>query len=90
MSGGPAYEMVWGREYTAHSVDALSLRWGIKLFCVGHQHVETGIEVRCGKVVVLNSDHERAATLPLNLENLPTPEEVMYHAMPLNAVMVAS
>ena len=68
------------------SVEALAERWGVGLFCVGHEHVETGIEIRADRVIVLNSDHERATALPLDLADLPTPEDALLWAMPLACV----
>ena len=84
--GGSAYLMTWGRRYTSEQVEQLAARWGVGLFCLGHEHVETGIEMRGTRVLVLNSDHDRATILPMDLAALPAPEEVVLHAMPLNAV----
>ncbi len=83
---GSAYLMVWGRVYTEELVETLSRQWGVKLFCVGHQHVEMGIELRCRRVIVLNTDHQRATVLRLDLAALPSPEEALMSAIPLIAV----
>jgi hypothetical protein len=83
---GAAYLMVWGRQYTNESVRLLADRWHVTLFCVGHQHVDNGIEVRCRLVVILNSDHERARALRIGLDRIPTAEEALMAAIPLSAV----
>jgi hypothetical protein len=83
---GSAYSMVWGRMYDEASVQKLAEAWGAQLFLLGHQHVVTGIEQVMPHVIVLNSDHERAVVLPLGLEELPTAEELLMSAVPLQAV----
>lgn len=84
---GSAHLMVWGRGHTAVQLDELAARWRVKLFCLGHEHVETGIEVKGQRLIVLNSDHERAAVLPIEIDrDPPTTEEAMMNAIPLNAV----
>ncbi len=60
---GSAYLMVWGRGHTPEQIEALAAGWGVNLFCLGHQHVESGLAVHGERVVVLNSDHESAAVL---------------------------
>jgi hypothetical protein len=80
---GSAYVMVWGRQYTAQQAAELAQHWNVQYFCLGHQHVDTGIELVMDRVLVLNSDHESARVLPLDLAALPTPEEALMYAMPL-------
>lgn len=83
---GSAYLMVWGRVYDKQSVLLLSQAWGVELFLLGHQHVDTGIEQVLPRVIVLNSDHERAVVVSLDLAELPSVEEVLMGAVPLQAV----
>ena len=83
---GSAYLMTWGRGYTREQVEALAERWCVRLFCLGHQHAETGIEVQGPRVVILNSDHERATVLPLDLASVPAAEEALLYAAPLSAI----
>ena len=78
--------MTWGRQYTDEQVEMLAEHWDVQLFCLGHQHVETGIEIRGPRLIVLNSDHDRASVLPLDLADLPTAEEALMHAIPLRSV----
>lgn len=83
---GVAYLMTWGRTYDDAQVESLAAAWGVRLFCLGHQSVETGIEQRGSRVVVLNSDHERAMVLPLDLSKIPDPGQAIMDAIPLAAV----
>ncbi len=83
---GSAYLMTWGRSYREGQVDELAARWGVRLFCLGHQYAETGVDLRLPNVLILNSDHERAVVLPLPLEELPSAEEAMMSVMPLSAI----
>jgi hypothetical protein len=83
---GSAHLMVWGREHTAAQLEVLAQAWKVKLFCLGHEHVETGIEVKGPRLIVLNSDHERAAVLPVELAKLPSAEDVLMRALPLSSI----
>lgn len=82
---GSAYLMVWGRVHDQELYETLAKSWGVKLFCLGHQHVEMGIEIKGVDpgVLVLNSDHKRAIVLPLDLAAIPSPEEALMSALPL-------
>jgi Calcineurin-like phosphoesterase len=83
---GGAYTFTWGRRHTPEQIEQLAAAWGVRLFCLGHQHVETGIEMKHPRVIVLNSDHEFGAVLPLNLADVPTAEDALQLAIPLRAV----
>ncbi|MBT8486263.1 MAG: metallophosphoesterase [Phycisphaerales bacterium] len=83
---GAAYLMTWGRHQTEEQIETLARRWNVSLFCLGHQHVETGIEARGRRVVILNSDHEHAMVLPLDLAELPAAAEAPLFAVPLASV----
>jgi hypothetical protein len=83
---GGAYQLCWGRRYDQAAVDRCAEAWGTRLFIVGHERVDTGIELRAGRVIVLNTDHERATVLPLDLAALPDPEEALLYAIPLASV----
>jgi hypothetical protein len=84
--GGSAYLMVWGRGYDEATVERLASAWNVQLFCLGHEHVETGIEIRGRRVVILNSDHERGTVLPIDLADPPAPETAVYSGVPLSSV----
>jgi hypothetical protein len=83
---GSAYLMVWGRVYDERTVHQIGEAWGSEFFLLGHKHVDTGIEQVLPRVIVLNSDHERAVAIPLNLSELPAPEDLLLRAVPLQAV----
>ncbi len=84
--GGSAYMMVWGRGYGPGDVTVLAERWEVRLFCLGHEHLPNGIIVREPRVIVLNSDHEMATVLPLDLASIPTAQEAILRAVRLRAV----
>jgi hypothetical protein len=83
---GAAYLMTWGRNTDDADVDRLAEAWNVRLFCLGHEHVETGIEVRGERRVILNSDHERATVLPLDLGDLPPAAEALMYGLPLASI----
>lgn len=74
---GAAHIMVWGRGYDAEQIEDLVERWGVSLFILGHEKAENGALFVPPSVVVLNSDTEKGAYLPIDLEHAPTPEEAM-------------
>lgn len=80
---GAAYLMVWGRGHTTEQIESLAQRWGVRLFCLGHQYVETGVEAHADKVVILNSDHDHGRALPIDLARVPGAEEAVISAVPL-------
>jgi hypothetical protein len=83
---GAAYLMVWGRGHTPEQVARLAARWNVRLFILGHEYVETGCEMRGDRVIVLNSDHEHGAVLPIDLADPPTAEEAMMSRIPLASI----
>ena len=83
---GPAYLMTWGRAYSDEQIEELAGAWGAKLVLLGHRHVETGAERFGRRLIVLNSDHEHGAVLPLDLGRLPEPDEAMLGVIPLRAI----
>ena len=83
---GSAYMMVWGRGYSDQQVELLAKRWGVKLFCLGHVHADAGAATRGRRVIVLNSDHELASVLPIDLACVPTAEEAILSAVRLRAI----
>jgi len=85
-STGSAYVMVWGRGQSDEQIDALARAWDVSLFCLGHEFVETGCEMRGSRVIRINSDHEHGAVLPIDLANLPGAERAMVSAIRLAAI----
>lgn len=88
--GGSVHLLTWGRGQTPEQIDALAGRWDVETFCVGHAAVPEGIDVRCGRMIVINSDHELGRVLPLNLADPVTPAEAALHALPLASMTVES
>ncbi len=83
---GSAYLMTWGRGQIPEQVTTLAKAWNVRLFLLGHEHVETGCEMRGGQVIRLNSDHEQAAVVSIDLADPPTAEEVTMSAVRLRAL----
>lgn len=84
---GSAHLMVWGRQHTPAQLDHLAQHWNVELFCLGHEHVEIGIEVKPPRLVLLNSDHDRAAVVPIDLAaGPPAAEEALLSAIPLASI----
>ncbi len=83
---GSAYAMLWGRRYSEAQAEALAEHWNVKLIVLGHRHVEAGAEALGAHVIVLNSDHERAAVLPLDLAHVPDATEALTKVVPLTSI----
>lgn len=83
---GSAYFMVWGRGHKEDQIARLAERWNIKLFILGHEHAEAGVERKSPIAIVLNSDHEQGVVVPIDLANLPSADEVMMSVLPLRAI----
>jgi len=88
-SFGSAYLMCWGRAYTEQQASTLAEQWNVKLFCLGHQHVPEGVDVKGTRIVILNSDHERAMCLPIDLADVPDAHKAMTAAVPVRAIGAA-
>jgi hypothetical protein len=83
---GSAYLMVWGRGCDEAQVEVLAQRWGVKLFILGHEHVENGLAIRGPRILVLNSDHEFGTVVPLDLARAPAAEAAAQSAIRLRSV----
>ena len=88
---GSAWMMVWGRGHTAEQMETIAERWGVSLFLLGHAFVENGIEMAGPRTILMNTDHERGAVLPIDLDGpIPTAESAMFSVLPLASVGSAS
>ena len=86
---GSAWMMVWGRGHAESQVEMLAEEWGISLFCLGHAYVESGIGIGGPRTILLNSDHDQAMVLPIDLGTpAPTVESAVFDAVPLASVEV--
>ncbi|MBX3355766.1 MAG: metallophosphoesterase [Phycisphaeraceae bacterium] len=81
---GSAWLMVWGRGQKPEDIERLAERWGVKLFFCGHAHAATGLESPHPKLLILNSDHEHAMVLTVDLaKEPPSVEQCFEQAMPV-------
>lgn len=88
---GSAWMMVWGRGQTEAQTEEIAGRWGVSLFCLGHAFVQEGVAIGGPRTVLLNSDHEHGAVLPLNLTDpSPTIESAMFAALPIASIEQSS
>ncbi len=83
---GSAWKMVWGRGHTPEQTEILAANWNVKLFIIGHEKAETGVEIRGPRLLVLNTEHERAAVLPIELNDIPGAYLAALSVIPLAAV----
>lgn len=80
---GAAHLMTWGRDYLPEPAATLREQWGVSLFCLGHCHVDTGIEAVGDGVIVINSDHEAGRMLPIDLADPPSADDCVLYALPV-------
>ena len=86
---GSAWMMVWGRGQGEAQMESLAEEWGVSLFCLGHAFVENGIGIGGPRTILLNSDHEQAMVLPIDLDApAPSIESAVFGAYPLSSVEV--
>jgi hypothetical protein len=89
-NAGAAWLMVWGRGQTREQLEELAARWNVRMFFTGHSHVPTGIEAAHPMQVILNSDHEHAMVLPLDLAaDPPSAEQCVFEAIPVASLGAA-
>jgi hypothetical protein len=88
-SFGSAYLMCWGRAYSTEQARRLAEHWNVKLFVLGHQHVPDGFDIVGQQIIVLNSDHQRAACLPIDLARVPDAHGAALLVQPLVSMSVA-
>ena len=81
---GSAHMMVWGRGYDHDQLEDLVERWGVNLFVLGHETVESGVKLVEPNAVVLNSDHDRGVYLPIDLAEPPSPAEAIARVVRLS------
>lgn len=83
---GSAWRMVWGRGWTRAELEALSARWGVRTFVLGHAYVEHGAEAPMPCLLLLNSDHEAGRVVAVDLsEPVPPADELAMASMPLSS-----
>ncbi|RLS92406.1 MAG: hypothetical protein DWI12_11305 [Planctomycetota bacterium] len=83
---GAAYLMTWGRGQTPEHLESLAREWGRSLFIAGHAHAPSGIDVRSPNMVILNSDHEQARAVVIDLAaDAPTAQSLVDHAIAIQS-----
>lgn len=85
---GDVYHMVWGRNQTQETADALAEAWGVKQFLLGHQPAEMGYEPQGENMLILASDHNHGVALPLDLSRAYDQEQLIGDIVPLASVML--
>ena len=82
---GAAYLMVWGRKHSDEHLDYLAQAFGVKAFCLGHEQAEAGAKLVGKRALVLNSDDEQGAVLPIDLAAEPDCKEWLWSVIRLGA-----
>ena len=83
---GDAWRMVWGRGWDSTLLATLAARWNVRTFVLGHALVEHGADAPFPNLLLLNTDHEGARVVAVNLsEDAPTANELMLHSVPLSS-----
>ncbi len=83
---GDVYHMVWGRNQTQATADALAEAWGCKQFVMGHQPAEMGYEPQEETMLILASDHSHGVALPIDLARTYDQEQLIGALIPLASV----
>lgn len=83
-SSGDAWKMVWGRGWNEDLLTLLAEKWGVKTFVLGHAYVDYGAEAPFKNLLLLNTDHERARVVSVNLaEDAPDANKLLSESVPL-------
>ena len=73
--GGSAYNLVWGRFHSAETVERFAERLGVECFIIGHTPQEGG-HTTVGRLIILASEHNHGAFLPIDLSRHYTIKEL--------------
>lgn len=83
---GSAWRMVWGRGWTRELLADLGSAWGVRTFVLGHAFVEHGAEAPFPNLLLLNTDHERARVVAVDLaDDAPAADTMVSESIPLSA-----
>lgn len=85
---GDAYNMVWGRDHPQSLADELARAWDAKLFVMGHQQAPEGYYVQGDTMLVLASDHDAGAALPVRLSRSYEMKDLVDAIAPLAKVAI--
>ncbi|MEM1210002.1 MAG: hypothetical protein AAGI54_12115 [Planctomycetota bacterium] len=86
MRGGWAYEMVWGRHQDDATTDRLGEAWGVSAFVLGHQPADMGVERLTERALIVNSDHDHAKAVRIEVGKPFDLDAAENQAVALNAV----
>jgi hypothetical protein len=64
--GGMIYQLVWGRRHTPALLDKLAQAWNVRFFVIGHQPQEMGYSVQHDRMIILSTDNDHGAFLPVD------------------------
>ncbi|MBU0617244.1 MAG: metallophosphoesterase [Planctomycetes bacterium] len=73
--GGSAYNLLWGRFHSTETVERFAERLGVECFIIGHTPQEGG-HTTVGRLIILASEHNHGAFLPIDLSQHYTVEEL--------------
>lgn len=83
---GIAWRFTWGRVHAPAHIDAVRAALGAQLLVLGHVKADMGAASPAPGVLVLNSDHERGAVVPIDLaSDAPAAEDAVAAMVPLGA-----
>lgn len=83
---GSAWRMVWGRGWTRELLADLGVAWGVRTFVLGHAYVDHGAEAPFPNLLLLNTDHERARIVAVDLSSdAPDADTMVMESIPLSA-----
>lgn len=80
---GPAYALVWGRDFSDEAADEFAQMVDVDFFVVGHTPCPDGFDVPNRRHVVLDSQGPAAACLMLEVQGSLTLEEIVGRIRPL-------
>lgn len=86
MPNGSAHLLVWGRHIDADWAEELADVWDVEQFVLGHQPADMGYEEQGENMLILASDHEHGAALPVDLSKRYTRDKLTEQIIPLAAV----
>ena len=78
---GPVHQLVWGRRHAQDVTDHLGPLWNATQFILGHQM--QGYETQGKNMLILASDHDHGAVLPIDLSRSYERDELVALIHPL-------
>lgn len=85
--GGMIYKMVWGRRHTPALLDRLGRAYSARFFVIGHQPQESGYSIQQERIIILSSDNNHGAFLPIDCSKEYTIEQLEAAIRPFAGVL---